>query len=254
MSAISDAEPEALRGPIAFSEGDFHALSAPLDRDPQFDDARLATRRKLLALGKAAVARFRGQGTALDCRTSIHHPRVFNGMRVRRLWTYLIRPKAEKARLKRTLGAELAKDLDAAYRNGYLCLAIEGEFLEVSFRIHADAWYDGQNLIKRCAREGRAGLLEVLRGLPGFTLRMDDWKGEWPCGPGMPSESLEDYLRYYKPGEHALTCDRRFPAPRGQRAHAFAPEVPESLLAELERLLPLYRYALWSEQSDFLFG
>jgi hypothetical protein len=255
MTDRPEPEPRPASGAIAFAEGDFHALSEPLDRDPQFDGARLETRRKLLALGKRAAKELaEPHGRTLDQRTSIHHPRPFNGMRVRRLWAYLMRPKKEKTLLRRTLGAELAKDLDAAYRNAYLCLAVEAEALEVSFRIHRDAWYDGQNLVRRVGAEGLDGWLALLRQLEGFTLRMDDWKGEWPLGPDLDSQRLNEYLGYYVPGDHALTIDRRFPAPRGARDHAFGPEVPDLLLAELARLAPLYRYAVWSDESPFLFG
>ena len=254
-ASAPEKEPRPAAGEVAFVEGDFHALSEPLDRDAQYDAARLATRRKLLALGKRAAGELAEPlGTKLDVRSSIHHPRPFNGMRVRRLWTYLMRPKAEKSRLRKTLGADLAKDLDAAYRNAYLCLAIEADRLEVSFRIHRDAWYDGQNLIRRVKAEGLGSWLEVLRELEGFTLRMDDWKGEWPLGPGLDSQRLEDYLGYYVPGDHALTVDRRFPAPPGARDHAFEPHVPDAMLSELERLSELYRYAVWSKESDFLFS
>ncbi|QDU66285.1 hypothetical protein [Engelhardtia mirabilis] len=252
-STAPDAEPRAQTGEVRFAEGDFHALSDPLDRDRQFDDARLATRRKLLALGKRFVKARAEEGPKLDCRTSIHHPRAFNGMRVRRLWTYLMRPKAEKTRLRRTIGADLAKDLDAAYRNAYLCLAIESDALEVSFRIHADAWFDGQNLLRRVKAEGLDSWLAQLNRLDGFQLRMHDWKGEWRCGQLEP-EKLKEYLSYYTPGEHSLAVERRFPAPAGARDHAFSADAPELLLAELERLVPLYRFATWSQESDFLFA
>ncbi|MHC4261971.1 MAG: hypothetical protein ACYSWX_05580 [Planctomycetota bacterium] len=255
MASTTEPEPRPATGQVAFEEGDFHALSAPLDGDTQFDAARLATRRKLLALGKRAVGELAEPlGTKLDSRTSIHHPRPFNGMRVRRLWTYMMRPKREKTRLRKTLGADLAKDLDAAYRNAYLCLGIESNALEVSFRIHRDAWFDGQNLVRRIKAEGVDSWIEVLRGLDGFTLRMDDWKGEWPLGAGVESQRIQEFLGYYVPGDHALTIDQRFPAPAGQRDHAFASDVPDRMLAELARLVPLYRYTVWSEESDFLFA
>ena len=57
-------------------------------------------------------------------------PIQWNGGTVRRLWAYLVRPKADKTKLKRVLGADLAKDLDNAYKNVYLCMAVEHEALE----------------------------------------------------------------------------------------------------------------------------
>ena len=251
-TAPRDSEPAPLTGEIAFEEGDFHALSPSCATDPQFDDRRLVTRRKLGALGKRAVALAAEDGVELESRTSLHRPTVFNHMRVRRIWTYLCRTKAEKKRLRKLIGAELAKDLDAAYRNGYLCIAIEDEALEVSLRLRAEGWYDGQNLVNRVKREGLEGWLERLNALQGFQLRMHDWKGEWRCGD-LTSDRLEEFLSYYKPGEHALTVESRLPAPAAARGSATAPGVAEGMLGEVRKLLPLYRFSVWSKESDFLF-
>lgn len=248
-------EPRPLEGELTFEEGDLFALADPLSRDPQHNERRLILRRKLLALGKVFLSG-PGAGLGLECRTSLHNPHTFNHNQVRRIWAYLCRGKGEKQRLRRVLGPDLARDLDAAYRNAYLCLAAESEALEVSLRIHPDGWYDGQNLVRRVAAEGPRPLLALLDALPGFFLRLADWKGEWRCG-GMPPERLEEFFRFYRPGEHALVLERRWPGPRAvpeARRALFAPEVPALLLAELGRLLPVYRYAAWSSESDFLFG
>ena len=262
--AADDAEPAPLAALAAFEEGDFRALSAELGRDPQYNDRRLLLRRKLGALGKAAARRLSEAGPerpALDlaARTSLHAPHAFNAMRVRRQWVYLARSKAQKTRLRRTLGAELARDLDAAYRNAYLCIAVEADALEASLRIHPDAWYDGQNLKNRLEREpdsargGLGGWLGLLNALPGYRLRLDDWKGEWPCG-ALDRDRLREFLKYWKPGELGLAVERRFPAPEGARGAVLDPGVPAALLAELERLAPLYAFAAWSDASPFLFA
>ena len=67
------------------------------------------------------------------------------------------------------------------------------------------------------------------------------------------TERLEEFLRYWRPGEHALAVERHWPAPRGARAAACTEEAVEELLATLVRLVPLYRYGAWSQASDFLF-
>jgi hypothetical protein len=174
-------------------------------------------------------------------------------MRVRRIWTYVSRSKAEKSGLRRTLGAELAKDLDAAYKNAYLCLAIEAEALEVSLRIHADAWYDGRNLVRRVEAEGLDGWLALLNELEGFQLRLDDWKGEWVCGR-LDRDRLREFLKYYEPGTHGLAVEQRLPAPRGARGPALEAGCAERMVAACLSLLPLYRFTAWSGESDFLFG
>ena len=250
-------EPRPAEGALAFEEGDLRVLSEALARDPQYNDRRLVLRRKLLALAKRFVARERRPKLPLEARTSLHAPHAFNGNRVRRLWAYLCRDKKEKGRLRRVVGADLAKDLDAAYRNAYLCLAVEADRVEVSLRIHADAWFDAMNLKRRLDAEGLDGLVALLKELDGFTLRIADWKGEWPCGPTMDRVRLKEFLGFWEPGTHALLVERTFPAPPDQpaaRAALFAEEVPEALLDELERLVPLYRFAAWSKESDHLFG
>ena len=262
MPKSHDAEPRPLAELAAFEEGDFHALSDPLSRDPQYNDRRLTTRRKLASIAHEALAGLvadakadpRSEGVELDlaARTSLHHPTVFNHMRVRRMWAYVCRGKKAKARLKRTLGAELGKDLDAAYRNAYLCVAIDEAALEVSLRIHPDAWFDGQNLVQRTAKEGLELWLALLNSTPGYRLRLDNWKGEWICGQ-ITSDWLRELFRYYKPGELGLAIERRWPAPPGARGAVLAPEVPATLVAELRSLAPLYRYAAWSQESDHLF-
>jgi len=255
-AASQPSEPRPLGGEIddlAFEEGDFHALSDKLARDPQFNDRRLLARRKLLALGKHAAKRLADEGLKLECRTSLHNPTVFNQMRVKRLWAYLVRGKADKRKLRGVLGSELGKDLDSAYRNAYLCVALEAEAVEVSLRIHPDAWFDGQNLKKRLAKEGVALWRELLNARPGYFLRLHDWKGEWRCGE-LTVTQLEDYLATWTPGEHGLSIERRWPAPRGARGPVSAPGVPKAMVEEVLALMPLYRFTAWSDESDYLFG
>ena len=253
----STQEPRPLPGLPAFEDGDFHCLSESLSRDPQYNDRRLVARRKLGAIGKEALQRIgaspAGAGLDLITRTSLHQPHMFNGNRVRRLWAYLCRGKQAKARLRKVLGRDLAKDLDAAYRNAYLCVALEADVLEVSFRIHSDGWYDGQNLVNRTQREGLDGWLTQLNALDGWFLQLADWKGEWRCGD-LDRDRLKEFLAYYQPGDHLLSVSRRFPAPPTARGHVFGADVPGMLADELCRLVPLYRYSAWSEESDFLFG
>jgi hypothetical protein len=249
----AERDPSAAPELIPFEDGDFQSLSPAVNRDPQFNDRRLLARRKLLSLAKVFAARAHEQGLDLDVRTSLHAPSTFNHMQVKRLWCYAARAKPEKKRLKGVLGADLAKDLDAAYRNAYICCALEHDALEVSLRIHADAWFDGQNLVGRVKKEGTAGWRARLNELPGFRLRLHDWKGEWPCG-NLTREQLEEFLRFYKPAEHLLAVERRWPAAQGARGPLLAPETPALVVDEMLRLLPLYRFTAWSQESDHLFS
>lgn len=254
MSTASRSEPEpsAKAELVPFVDGDFHVLAPALARDPQYNDRRLELRRKLLSLAKVFAARAKAAGVELDVRTSLHNPHAFNHNQVKRMWAYACRAKKEKTRLKQTLGADLAKDLDHAYKNAYLCLALEHDALEISLRIHADAWYDGQNLKNRVTKEGVALWLALLNALPGYRLRLHDWKGEWICGK-LTREKLEEYVKFYVPAEHACVVEQRFAAAPGARGEVLDPKFPERAVAALEALLPLYRFSAWSQESDFLF-
>lgn len=232
---------------------DFEALRPPRSRSADYNEQRLAARRRLEAIAKHA-AKAAPKEVKFEVRTSIHNPfPSVNGGRVERLWAYITRDKAAKGRLRKTLGADLAKDLDQAYKNGYLCVALEADALEVSFRIHQDGWYDGRNLVKRIGAEGVKPLLEILNELDGYRLQLADWKGEWICGE-MGPEKLEEFFKYYEPGEHLLSVQRRWPATEAVREALLTPEVPPVLVEELQRLVPVFRYAMWSKEADFLFG
>lgn len=248
-----DREPRALSTLEPFEKWDFEALAPERQRSPEYNERRLQARRKLGGLAKTLVKRAKVAELALDSRTSLHNPHAFNQMRVKRLWAYICRAKSEKTRLRKVVGRDLAKDLDSAYRNAYLCVALEHDALEVSLRIHADAWFDGQNLKKRVAGEGVHPWLAELNKLPGYQLRLHDWKGEWPCGT-LPPERVEEFMRFYTPGEHSMAVERRWPMPSGARDAAFGADVPGMLVDELERLLPLYRFTAWSQESDHLFS
>jgi len=255
MSAKSDTErePRPFTTLSAFEDVDFHSLSPSCAENSAYDEPRLKLRRKLATLAKGFLAIPEASELDLISRTSLHRPYQFNGKRVRRMWAYICRGKKAKSALRKVLGRDLAKDLDAAYRNAYLCLALEHDALEVSLRIHSDGWYDGQNLINRVKREGLTGWLERLNRLDGFFLRLDDWKGEWRCGD-LRAEQLEEFLRFYEPGKHALKVERRYPAPDGGRGPYLGEEAPQHMIEELARLIDLYRYTAWSDESDFLFS
>lgn len=252
-AARPEPEPAAKAELVPFEEGDFHCLAPALARDPQFNDRRLVLRRKLLSLAKVFAVEASALGVDFDVRTSLHSPNSFNHMQVKRMWGYAARAKSEKKRLKGVIGADLAKDLDAAYRNAYISAAVETDALEVSLRIHADAWFDGANLVNRTKREGLEGWQRELNALVGYRLRLADWKGEWVCGQ-LGRERLEEFLKYYKPAEHALVVERRWPAPPNARAALFDGNVPREIVNEMLRLVPLYRFTAWSAESDFLFS
>ena len=81
--------------------------------------------------------------------------------------------------------------------------------------------------------EGVKPWLALLNELDGFQLRLHDWKGEWRCGDLTP-ERVEEFLRFYTPGEHQLVIDRRWPVPArlGARGAALTEEFAKEVGAD----------------------
>ena len=188
---------------------------------------------------------------ALVSRASLHHPYRFNRFKVDSQWVYLSRAEKERRALKRILGVDLGKDLDQNYTHVLLVIEIHEHGLEVACRIHKDAWWDGENLKRRAAQvEQREALAET----PGRTGRLrdagiHDFKRIHDCANITASE-IKDMLGYYVPGEHWLHVCQEFPRDCGFVTEpGFAPRVEQ----EIRTLLPLYRFATWSPENNFLF-
>ena len=101
----------------------------------------------------------------------------------------------------------------------------------------------------------RAGKTEIPDKAP---MGVDDFLLGWVKALGWQrfpeTERLEEFLSYYKPGEHGLTVEQRLPAPASGRGPALASGMADNMVTELEKLARLYRYTVWSKESDFLFG
>ena len=69
--------------------------------------------------------------------------------------------------------------------------------------------------------------------------------------PGIAGIDLDAEERYAARVWNLL--ERRFSAPPGARGECLAPEFPSRVVDELLRLVPLYRFSAWSQESDWLF-
>lgn len=240
--SLDDLEP--------FSERDFEAFQKHKWSDPEYNPERLRLKRKLATVGeplRAAVAR---AGEKLVLRTSIHNPYVFNGNRVDSLWLYLSPADAAKKPLRDLLGVEFQKDTDASYVHANLVVEIDGAGLEAGLRINQKAWWDTQNIKGRCSRrEGAEELANLLNqvGEP-YALIMHDWQRTWPCGQ-LAWDDIMEFLRYFEPGTHRLRLVRRIE--RGDPLATSAGLFPE-LAREFEKLVPVYRFVLWSPDNNHL--
>jgi len=228
---------------------DFRLFEPQNRSDEGLNERRLGVRRKLQSIGEAAHEALRADGLALERRESLHHPFAMNHFRVVAQWTALFRDAKARRELARRIGPELGKGLDPAHANASLAVSVDDEGVELGFRVGVEAWYDGQNLAKRCATDAaRRELAALLRSIPGFALRIHDWAKTYPTEKAS-REDLEELVRYYQPGQHRLSCFRSIA--KGD-PRATSPELRDEAVAALRSLAPLYRFAVWSPENDLL--
>jgi hypothetical protein len=226
-----------------FVTRDFAAFEKQKQRSAAHNAERLVVKRKLAGLVKDIEPALREAGLKLRGRTSLSHPYNHNGWRVASLWAYFGRSDAQKNKLKRTLGADLGKDVDPAYQGAILLVEIDEQRVAHGLKVHPAAWWDGRQLLKRLDDAGEAAeLLATLRGLPeGFAVGIGGWRRRRPCRELGPA-TLQHALSFYKPGEHWLEVLSEIP-----RAEAVerGPDLAGDLAAGLAALGPLWRMVAW---------
>jgi len=235
-----------------FQANDFRAYETGRQRDPEFNGYRLAVRRKLGEHGKALKRQLEKQrGLSLSCRTSLNHPYKFNHGRVNAQWTYLSRSPKDKKQLQARVGPALGTDVDTHYIQTTLVVSLDSDAIEIGLRIHALAWWDGQNLKNRVADPAELNAwTDLLNDLPtGFILFMDRWKKEYVCGR-LSAQDLRAYFKTYQPGEHWLNLRTRLPKDTCvEMGSEFAGVCANAVLA----LAPVYEFVCWTENNDWLF-
>ncbi len=246
------AEPPPLDpAEIRFPPGDFEKYHERIQRDPEFNDARLVVRRKLDAIGKHLARTLSGKDLELVSRATLHHPYSTNGFRVSSQAVYLSRGEKERKAIQRHLGVDLGKDLDQNYTHAILLLEINEDGLLLALRIHKAAWWDGENLKRGLqSLKRREELATVLDPLGEYGLRIGDHRRVRRCA-GITERDLSEAMGFYTPGEQWLHIERFI-----EREDPFVTE--EELLPRLteqfQLLLPAYRAIRWSKRNDQLFG
>lgn len=236
---------------IEFPPSDFEKYHERIQRDPEYNDARLQVRRKLDAIGKHVAKTLSGKDVELVSRASLHHPYTHNGFRVSSQSVYLSRGEKERKAIVRHLGVDLGKDLDQNYTHTLLVLEISEPGLQIALRIHKNAWWDGENLKRGLAsRVRREELTKALHPLGDYGLRVGDHRRIRACST-LTERELAEAMSFYTPGDQWLHIERHIP-----RDDEFVTE--EGLLERLEEqfqvLLPAYRMIRWTKKNDQLFG
>jgi hypothetical protein len=239
---VKDLEP--------FESRDFAVFEEAYQKNADYDAHRLRVRRRLGAIAEAARVRLGEHGLPLERRDSLHRPFSFNRGRVVAQWVYLIRDAKVRRAFRAVAGAEVGADLDPAFQNAHLCVAVDEGGVKVALRVHKEAWVDAQNWKNRLSdAAGRDGFRLLLNVVPeGFGLRIHDWKKVYPCGR-VGRDDVEEFVRYFVPGEHGARVFRTIPR---SDPKATAADLPARLADDLVALAPLYQFVAWSPENDRL--
>ena len=227
-----------------FLKRDFLAFEKHRQNDDEYNALRLAIRRKLKRVADRAKELAKAQGVELAGKEGLHHPYTFNAYRVKEQRSYLCRSDKERKKLAAFFGQALGKEAETHYIQTVLAVCIDHQVVEAALRIHPQAWWDGENLKKKCATpDGLAKWTAMLNALPkGFGLRLHDWKNVHWTGSAKAGD-LRDMFGFYTPGNHWLHVVRELPQ---EDALAMQAEGPEWVVQSLLALLPMYQFVLWT--------
>ena len=233
---------------VSFEPSDFKAFEKDKWRSEAWNGDRLIVKRRLLDMGKGIEAALRAEdGANLVVKSSLHHPYRFNAFCVSEMWTYLSRK--DRSALKALFGEDLGEDLDPSYQQLLLILSIDFDGVGVALRVHPAAWWEGQNAKHAVRDAGKlAELLKLLNALDGYVLTLHDWKKEYRCGKLFRDDLLQ-FFESYTPGNHWLNVRRRWPKTDPVLT---SPEFLPTVIAEMRRLLPVFRFILWTEENNHL--
>ena len=235
-----------------FQSIDFEVFTEDRSRSETFNEKRLETKRRLAALGDHCRPILSAAGLDLPRRTSLHHPFSTNRFRVQSMWLYFARGADRLAELKSVLGPAFSEDLDPHYTHLLLVAEINAQEIKVGLRIHANAWWEGQNWKQKCGRSGEIGrCLNLLNQIPdSFEIRLHNWAHIDRCG-SVRKDDLGNFLRRYQPGEHWATVQRTYSQ---EEAIELGSSFEETLANDLVRLVPIYKYIAWSKKNNHLFS
>jgi hypothetical protein len=233
-----------------FEARDFAVFEEAYQKNPDYDAHRLRVRRRLAAIAEEARGKLGEHGLRLERRDSLHRPFSFNRGRVVAQWVYLLREGKDRKAFRSIVGPEVGADLDPAFQNAHLVLAVDEAGVEAGLRVHKEAWVDAQNWKNAIGdAPGREGFRQLLNALPeGFGLRIHDWKKVYDC-PKVNRDDVEEFAKYFTPGEHGA---RVFRSVARSDPGAIAAELPSRLAEALVALAPLYRFLAWSPENDRL--
>ena len=240
---------------VPFAAKDFDAYLEKKWQSNAFNRERLEVREKLEALGRLlAPAMVAGDGSPLECEVSVEHPALWNQRRVENQHLFFSRNKDARREIdtiiskKRTMAA-LIEDPSPLRNHIFLGVMIDRSQVELSLKLHSDASVDRENVTRKCQEYfQREKLLALIQGLPeGYQVGIQG-RDQHP-GSELSDETLQELLQDLQGADSWLVVRRAFPRedPLVQQ-----PAFVDAVRDGLDTLLPLYAFAAWGRDNDFV--
>jgi len=240
---------------VPFAAKDFDAYLEKKWQSNAFNRERLEVREKLEALGRLLTPTMVGaDGSPLECDVSAEHPALWNQRRVENQHLFFCRDKDARREIdtiiskKRTMAA-LIEDPSPLRNHIFLGVMIDQGQVELSLKLHSDAAVDRENVTRKCQEYfQREKLLALIQGLrEGYQVGIQGQEAR--PGSELSDETLQKLLHDLPGADSWLTVRRSFSRddPLVQQL-AFVDAVRDGLAT----LLPLYAFAAWSRDNDFV--
>ncbi len=237
-----------------FVAADFDAFEEKKWSSNRYNLERMRVRNKLQALEAQINTRFEAAGVAIQSDVTLDHPTILNNKKVDAIWLTFSRTEEQRRALSKFIEREIpladrVQDADPRHQHLHLGVRVGFEGVEVGLTLHRHAVLDVRNLIEKStdAWEGE-NLRAVYAALPeDVSFRVGD--DERRPAADLQGVSAADLRARFDAGAERFSICRRY-----EREDELPKDASfvDALLDGLNRLLPIYRYAVWQRENDFL--
>jgi hypothetical protein len=243
-----------------FTDRDFDAYAPNKWKSNVFNRERLEVKQKLIVLGKdLAGIVVAADGSPLTVEASVEHPALWNHKQVEAQHLFFSRNEGARKELDRIIDRArpiltMLEDPTPQRNHLFLSVTLAHDSVEFALKLHPDARVDRQNLERKLTEHWeREKFLELVHDLPtgsriGVSGAASIASAE--LGDAGLKGILADFARPEVPGKtHHLVIGRAL-----GRAEAMAAGegVVTTARRELAALLPLYHFAAWTRDNDFV--
>ncbi len=235
-----------------FESDDFDAYLPEKWNSNMFTLGRRRVKGKLECIGHSLEEEIDNAGLSLVMHLSDEFPSLWNGKKVDTQWLFFSRDEAARTELtdlidkERTLADTLA-DPTPRYRQVFLGVSVNKDYLEIGLRLHHNAWVDRRNLLSLLERDSaRVELKELFSRLPEhYEVELSDKGTASPMG--FAETGLDELAGEFDRDRGWFFVGARLPR---DQVPVLGVEVVETAQEVFRLLVPVYRFCAWSADND----